>query len=978
MLDSQSHYETDSTHCGAQPVDLTASVRSTASGGEKRCSYSALHAAAGQLDALGLQLITVIPIELDAERWPVNKAGEIVRGKDGKPSPAFTGKNPSHWGSNGEPSLLSHRKPMALAELDAAVDRARSLGMPIGIAVIPSTVTTVVDLDRKDFDSTEAMEAAYQRMLKAWPDLAKTRTERTPGGGLHIYIKVADGMASWRKPRGTGHLCRFTTDDSGAHHGEILYGTRVCVAAPTENSRGPYALLSQEHAYNIIEVPDLAAIGIKPTTVVKAEKAAATRAAKAATNTVKPGPYAKPKQEEGTEEPPQLEALLGKFSKHVLSGGRPFGEDRSSNLAGLAKEAYGWENWLNDEGLTVTGSADAVVAVGVAALEIEDKVDRVLEGIDRAACILTITDEKARKRYGFHAGGGRSSDQHIDGFEGQSDGGDQDPAADERNKQEPEAQPEPKTTKQEKRKGPLTIAEVRQRLKAGVEAGSSKADLQELVIALASASDLNAAGIRALLQTIEQEDANANAIAQEAATLRAEVDRRDLGSVLTLEFLLPHSVAEAMRIRCLALPTDPVSAVMTYLAAVSGVVKLGTAVVGNQAAEFIVPMNLFTALVGKSGAKKSPLGKLLVKSPTMELKRDLARDHARAMRAWEEENRGLPSKDRTEPPQAARLEVNNFTTEALAEQLQIQEQRGLGLLIHRDELAGVFGSMNKYGSGKGDDEEQLLEAWDGTGFSSLRIATKGGGRFYDRCHLSIFGTIQPAVLEELVGNGDDSGLWARFMFMPLPEKVVPLPSYNSKEEEAAAIAAATEAARILADACGAIYRRRPSQLHLSAEARTAFNRYEARCQGDALRSHLSAQSALYGKSAGKVLRVAGLLHLLQEVAVDGEADEEITAATMEKATSLVDHLNGWALSLHAEIANGGPSPVMRIVHKLAMGAAGPIRWKDVQNRLTKGQRKEIDSAAVTAAMEALAGLEVGEVEYGARGAAAYRALRPLP
>ena len=32
MLDQQSHYETDSTPCGAQPADLTASVRSTASG----------------------------------------------------------------------------------------------------------------------------------------------------------------------------------------------------------------------------------------------------------------------------------------------------------------------------------------------------------------------------------------------------------------------------------------------------------------------------------------------------------------------------------------------------------------------------------------------------------------------------------------------------------------------------------------------------------------------------------------------------------------------------------------------------------------------------------------------------------------------------------------------------------------------------------------------------------------------------------
>lgn len=965
---------TVTTHCAAagqtpegdQPSNLRTDLRFDASTDQPGQTYAALHAEASALAALGLQLITVIPTELDAARWPTKDS------KSGAPRPAFTGKNPSCWAGPDQPRLLSHKKPQTIEALHTEVDRAKALGLPIGLAVIPSTEVVVVDLDLKGFDSTEAMEAAYQRLLAAWPDLAKTRTERTPGGGLHIYLKVADAMESWRKPKGTGHLCQFSTDGSDAHHGEILYGTRVCVAAPTENGRGPYALLSQEYAHTIIEVPNLAAIGIRPTTVVKAEKAAADRAAKAAANTVKPGPAARPRQTDGTQEPPQLEALLGRKAREVLAGGRPFGDDRSSNLAGLANEAYGWENWLNDEGLPFIGTADAVIAAGVTALEIEDKVDRVLEGIDRAGCILTTSDDKAHSRYGFHARGGRGSEQYEDGFTDQSD---QDTA--EAEPQEPEAQQQPPQPRPRARQQ-LTIAQVQEQLKAAMGEGISRSDLAALQLQLAAKSDLNSNDIRQLAIAVEAEASSADGIAAEAATIRAEVDRRDLGSVLTLDYLLPPSMAEALRVRCLALPSDAVSAVMTYLTTVSGVVKLGTTVVANRAAEFIVPLNLFTALVAKSGAKKSPKGKLLVKLPTQELRRDLARDHARAMRQWEDDCRGVAPKDRTDPPRAARLEASNYTAEALAEQLQIQEQRGLGLLIHRDELKGLFGGFGKFSGGKGDDEEQLLEAWDGTGFSSLRIATKGGGRFYDRCHLSIFGTIQPGILEGLVGDGDANGLWARFMFMPLPEKVVPLPSYDSLEQEDAAIAAAGEAARTLADACKAIYCRRPGEIQLSTEARAAFNRYEARCQADALRAHLSAQSALYGKSAGKVLRVAGLLHLLQEVAVDGEAAEAITAATMEKATALVDHLNGWALSLHAEIANGGPSPVMRIVHKLAMAAPGAIRWKEIAPRLTKAQRKDVDSAAAAAAMKALVELGVGEIELGARGAAAYRAIRPLP
>jgi hypothetical protein len=370
--------------------------------------YGAIKAEATALASLGLPLITVIAQELDAERWPAKSPG-----KDGKPKPAYTGKNPSHWLAADEPRLLSHTRPQTIEALHAAVDRAEALGQPIGLAVVPSTTVVVVDLDRKDFSSDQAMEAAYQGMLAAYPELAFTRTERTPGGGLHLYLKVADGMQSWRNPVGSGHYCQFTTDGSGDHHGEILHGRRVCVAAPTQNGRGPYTLLNQEHALSLVVVPNLAALGIRPTVVVKAEKAAAERAAKAAANSVKPGPGAKPRQSDGTQEPPQLEALLGRLSQQVLHGGQPFGDDRSSNLTGFAKEAYGWENWLKDKGLPFGGTADAVIRAAVVALEIEDKADRVLETIDRATCLVTITDDKAHKRYGYltSEGRGRQSNQ---------------------------------------------------------------------------------------------------------------------------------------------------------------------------------------------------------------------------------------------------------------------------------------------------------------------------------------------------------------------------------------------------------------------------------------------------------------------------------------------------------------------------------------------------------------------------------------
>jgi len=520
----------------------------------------------------------------------------------------------------------------------------------------------------------------------------------------------------------------------------------------------------------------------------------------------------------------------------------------------------------------------------------------------------------------------------------------------------------------------MTPAEVKEHLATALDDGISQSDLEVMRLNLAADSDLSPSALLQLQRTIEAEHQAKLGIAAEIITLRAEQDRQEIGQSLTLDYLFPPSLAEALRVRCRALPADAPSAAMSYLAAVAGLVKLGSEVIASKAADFRVPLNLYTALVGKSGAKKSPQRRLLVDAPAQPLMLDLARTHSRAMEQWQEENRGLKPAEQSDPPQAAYLQVSDFTIEALAEQLQRQEAKGLGLLINRDELSGLFGSLNAYKGGRGADEQHLLEAYDGGAFRSLRVASPGGGRFYDRCSLSIYGTIQPAVLEKLVASGDDSGLWARFMFVALPAKVVPLPEVETEieQQEAAAAAAA------LADACGAVYRMPRTSLALDPAARRAFTRYEANCQHEALRAAIPAQSALWGKSAGKVLRIAGLLHLLHLAVPDGAAGEVITSETMERATTLVDYINGWTLGLHSDLAQGGTSSLMRLVHKIAVEAQQPIRWRDVQNRLSVKQRKEIDSAKVVMAMQALADLEVGEIEQGARGAEAYRAKAELP
>ena len=520
----------------------------------------------------------------------------------------------------------------------------------------------------------------------------------------------------------------------------------------------------------------------------------------------------------------------------------------------------------------------------------------------------------------------------------------------------------------------LTLDEVRDRLRYAVEAGASRQDLEAERIRLATASDIPAATLQGLLLAIQREAESGLQVEQEAERLARAIVRAETNETISIGQLLPPGLAEALKTRTRYLPADDVATVMAFLVCVSGVVKLGTEIVASRAADYRVPLNLYGALVARSGAKKSPLSRLLVSKPTEAIRADLARAHSRAMEEWTEQNKGVKPSERPDPPKPAYLSISDATAEALAQQLQVQEDRGLGLLLHRDELAGLFGNLNQYRSGRGSDSEQLLEAYDGSGFRSLRVAAIGGGRSYSRCHLSIWGTIQPAVLQALVADGDASGLWARYCFIPLPEMVVRLADEESDEEADASEAAGA----LLARACDHVYRLPRASLALDGGARKAFMDYEARCQGEALGATLPAEGALMGKAPGKVLRVAALLHLLWCWELGVKVSTPISPGAIERGILLVDHLNAWALSIHEAATGGEASDLMRLVHRIAQASGGAIAWRDVAHRLSKGQRKEVDSAAAGAAVDALAGMGMGDVERTPRGAWSYRATGVLP
>lgn len=121
-----------------------------------------------------------------------------------------------------------------------------------------------------------------------------------------------------------------------------------------------------------------------------------------------------------------------------------------------------------------------------------------------------------------------------------------------------------------------------------------------------------------------------------------------------------------------------------------------------------------------------------------------------------------------EQPKEKRLSTSDATVEKLGELLN---ENPNGILQIRDELTGWFRSLDR--PGRESDRAFYLECWDGAGESKVDRIGRGSIPVKNLT-LSIFGTIQPAMLKPFLRgsiDGDtDDGLIQRFQLLVYPNK----------------------------------------------------------------------------------------------------------------------------------------------------------------------------------------------------------------
>ena len=437
---------------------------------------------------------------------------------------------------------------------------------------------------------------------------------------------------------------------------------------------------------------------------------------------------------------------------------------------------------------------------------------------------------------------------------------------------------------------------------------------------------------------------------------------------IKLEKIFPKELSSNIRLITKYLPYPDYLLISTFLPTVASAVRLGTKVILNEGSDYIVPVNLFVLTVGKTGAKKTPLLKNLVKEPLSLIERELSSIYKGEFKDYIE---SLKGDNPLEPPIRPLLTAGDLTEESTQRQLEVNEKKQRALLILRDELSGFFQSMNKYTKGKGSQVEGLLEYFDGGGFTSIRLDSRGNTkvRSCDNTQVSLYGNIQPKILSDLIRKGDENGLWARNIFSPLPSNPIRLQILNESEKEDH-----RAAKNYLQNFLKLIYSQMNFTYELSDEAQEVFFDYEFKKQVEAQATKKSAYAAIYCKSAAKVGRVAGLLHIIKNIE---EPIELIDKATVTSAIELVDFFDDYAINFQKENTKSDEQKRMEKLQNICLRSKSHVAWRDIQQALSPKDRENWNRECCIESLVKMEYMGLGEIVGGKKaGSIRYKAIKP--
>jgi hypothetical protein len=252
-----------------------------------------------------------------------------------------------------------------------------------------------------------------------------------------------------------------------------------------------------------------------------------------------------------------------------------------------------------------------------------------------------------------------------------------------------------------------------------------------------------------------------------------EIHQRDLEKRLKgLDDFLPGPLKHIAQ-HCQNLAFDPEVGVMIFYTSVSAMVHSDSQLILIDEMFFNVGPTIYSVLIAPSGAKKTPIQKIICDQPFRSLYKRSKNVYDIAKAKWdllsEEEKKGQT------PPVFRPYIINGGTSEGI--NALVSKCPGKGILRSYDELASLFNQQGQYSrNGKGDDQQQLLSSSTGGSPIHARKVTKDDSNTIgtpDNSNLPIIGSIQPKTLKKIFdarGGDDADGGFSRFMMVDQPLK----------------------------------------------------------------------------------------------------------------------------------------------------------------------------------------------------------------
>jgi hypothetical protein len=496
------------------------------------------------------------------------------------------------------------------------------------------------------------------------------------------------------------------------------------------------------------------------------------------------------------------------------------------------------------------------------------------------------------------------------------------------------------------------ISELAGEIEALLNSDLKKSQLQLKISELAQKFRMNSADVwkiyREREQELEQEDS------QEDTRIGIDQLLASQSASVKLSEIFPESLATPIEEIARRMNLKPECYALALISGISRFLKNGSStMLVDEWNYWCRTFGYFGAMIAESSQMKTPVFNAMITDPLAAMRKKNREKFQAEEKAYKEElEQWKNSKDEDKgPAPESPVEKFAYITKATWEGIAGMVGRAptQGILWLCDELAGFFKSANQYRSGRGSDQEDLLECWSGNGAVIARAT--GTTVNVGAVSLSIYGNIQPKVLAPFLGDGsDDNGTFARFDFVQQPRALTQITLGLSKIDINPMLQALYE--RV--DAIPLM------QFELDKEAKELFVDYYNHCQRLRFDHPKQGMRAMLGKAAEKVGRVATILHCIHAAHFGAEVSRQIPAKQIAAAIKWVEYTTQQALSINIEVCNPDAleSNLAKII-SLAELKGGDVTARDVL--LTFDSKYRPNTQTVREWFKELEELKYGEI-----------------